>query len=234
MGPVKGLQDMDWLVGELARGGADAILVHKGIARVVDTRGRGLVIHVSAGTSMGPDPLRKVVVTGVEDAIRLGADGVSAHINVGSPTEGEQLQCLGELADECATAGMPLLAMMYPRGPKIQSEHDPTAVAHAARIGAELGADVVKTNYTGNMETFKDVVKGCPVPVVIAGGPKTGSIREFLQMVYDAAQVGGKGVSIGRNVFQHDSPRLMTRAIAKIIHTGAKVDDAVALLGEKA
>jgi DhnA family fructose-bisphosphate aldolase class Ia len=121
---------------------------------------------------------------------------------------------------------MPLLAMMYARGPNIKNEHDPDILAHIARLGAELGADVVKCNYTGDVESFKKVVKGCPVPVVIAGGPKAETDREVLEMVYGAMKAGGKGVSIGRNVFQHDNPTAMVQAIAKIVHENASVEEA--------
>ena len=96
--------------------------------------------------------------------------------------------------------------MMYPRGPKIPNEHAPEVVAQAARIGAELGADIIKTNYTGDIETFKVVVESCPVPVVIAGGPKCESPKEVLQTTSDALKAGAAGISIGRNVFQCDSP----------------------------
>ncbi len=101
----------------------------------------------------------------VQEAVRLGADAVSVHVNVGAEDEDKMLYTLGRVADECDIYGMPLLAMMYPRGPKIQNEHDPKAVAHAARIGAELGADIIKTNYTGDVDSFKAVVECCPVPV---------------------------------------------------------------------
>lgn len=232
IGPVKGIADLRMTVKELVSGGADAVLVHKGWGRVIDTEGVGLIIHASAGTSTGPKPLHKVTVCSVLEALRLGADAVSVHVNVGSETEGEQFEALGFLSDQCGLHGVPLVAMMYPRGPKVVSEHDPSAVAHAARIGAELGADVVKTNYTGSVDSFKDVVRACPVPVVIAGGPRTDSARGFLAMVRDAMLAGSKGVSIGRNVFQHESPKLMTRALCMIVHEGAGVEEALSVLGD--
>ena len=125
-----------------------------------------------------------------------------------------------------------MLAMMYPRGPKIQNEHDATAVAHAARIGAELGADIIKTNYTGNAETFRHVIEGCPVPVIIAGGPKAETTQEILQMVHDSMKAGSAGLSIGRNVFQHKNPTLMVKALVAIVHDGASVEQALKILGE--
>jgi len=119
--------------------------------------------------------------------------------------------------------------MMYPRGPTIKNEYDPKAVAHAARLGAELGADIIKTNYTGDPETFEEVVSGCPVPIVIAGGPKTESLKDFLQMVHDSINVGGAGISIGRNVWQHEDPELMTKALSTIVHNGANAQKALDL-----
>jgi len=127
---------------------------------------------------------------------------------------------------------MPLLAMMYPRGPKIQNEHAADAVAHAARLGAELGADIIKTNYTGDIETFKAVVEGCPVPVIIAGGPKCKTEHEILQVTSESIKAGSAGLSIGRNVFQHESPTLMVKALAAIVHKGASAEQALKILGE--
>ena len=232
IGPVRGIVDLHATVRELISGGADAILVHKGWGRLLDTGGIGLIIHVSAGISTGTKPLHKVPVCSALEALRLGADAVSAHINVGSETEDEQLESLGTLSDQCSLYGLPLVAMMYPRGPKVVSEHDPSAVAHASRIGAELGADVVKTNYTGSIETFKEIVRSCPVPVVIAGGPRAESVRDFISMIHDAMIAGSKGVSIGRNIFQYESPELMTRALCRIVHEGSGLEEAMSVLGE--
>ena len=97
---------------------------------------------------------------------------MSVHINIGADDEARMLEDLGKVAIECMTWGMPLLAMMYPRGATIEDEKDVAVVKHAARVGAELGADIVKCPYTGCPETFREVVEGCTVPVVIAGGSK--------------------------------------------------------------
>jgi fructose-bisphosphate aldolase/2-amino-3,7-dideoxy-D-threo-hept-6-ulosonate synthase len=123
--------------------------------------------------------------------------------------------------------------MIYPRGPKIPNEHDPTAVAHAARIGAELGADIIKTNYTGDPDTFKHVLESCPAPVIIAGGPKTETPQETLQMVYDSMRVGAAGLSIGRNVFQHKNQTVMVKALVAIVHGNATVEQASKIVGEQ-
>ncbi|MGB9844877.1 2-amino-3,7-dideoxy-D-threo-hept-6-ulosonate synthase [Methanothermobacter tenebrarum] len=233
IGPVPGLLDMTKIIDQVATGGANAVLIHKGIV-VTGHRGYGrdigLIVHLSASTSLGPDPNNKVLVTSVEKALKLGADAVSVHVNVGSETEPEMLIKLGTVAETCDEWGMPLIAMMYPRGKKIEDEHDPEVVKLAARAGAELGADIIKTNYTGDPDTFKEVVEGCPVPVVIAGGPKVETEEELLQMVKDSVEAGGAGVAIGRNIFQAESPENMTRAIAAIVHDEIDVEEALKML----
>ena len=232
LGPVRGLVDLQETVNKLLRGGVDAVVLHRGVAKHVDTGKAGLIIHLSGITKLGPDPTNKIQVCSVEEAIRIGADAVSVHVNVGAEQEDKMLAKLGRVADECDRYGMPLLAMMYPRGPKIQNQHAIDVVAHAARLGAELGADLVKTNYTGDAETFKEVVRSCYVPVIIAGGPKVETVREVLQMVSDSIKAGGAGLSIGRNVFQHENPTNMVKALSAIVHRGASVNEALKILGE--
>jgi len=121
---------------------------------------------------------------------------------------------------------MPLLAMTYARGPSIKDSFDVNAVSHAARVGAELGADIVKCSYTGDIDSFSRVVEGCPVPVVIAGGPQMDSDMDILNMVADSLQAGGHGVSIGRNVFQHRDVAGITAAIHDICLKGFTAKEA--------
>jgi fructose-bisphosphate aldolase/2-amino-3,7-dideoxy-D-threo-hept-6-ulosonate synthase len=232
IGPVKGIECMNETVSQLLRGGVDAILVHKGIAKCVDNGNAGLIIMLSAMSNLNPNLNNKVQVCTVQEAVRLGADAVSVHVNVGAIEEDKMLITLGKVSEECDIYGIPLLAMMYPRGTKIQNEHDAKLVAHAARIGAELGADIIKTNYTGNIESFKAVVESCSVPVMIAGGPKAKTSKDILQMTHDSLKAGGKGLSIGRNVFQHENPTQMIKALSSIVHHGASVEQAASILGE--
>jgi fructose-bisphosphate aldolase/2-amino-3,7-dideoxy-D-threo-hept-6-ulosonate synthase len=233
IGPIQGITDMQKTVNQLVKGGVDAVLVHRGIASHVDVGNTGLIVMLSGISNLCPDMNCKVQVCSVQEAIRLGADAVSVHVNIGAQDECNMLANLGKVADECEIFGMPLLAMMYARGPKIQNEHAPDAVAHAARIGAELGADIIKANYTGDVESFKAVVESCPVPVVIAGGPKCKTSQEALQTAFDAMKAGAAGLSIGRNVFQHENPAQMAKAFSAIVHGGASVEQALKILGEK-
>ena len=232
VGPIKGIENIQQTVNTLLKGEVDAIVVHKGIAKHVDAGNAGLIVHLSAISNLTPNSGNKVQVCTVAEAIRLGADAVSVHINVGAEDEHKMLTVLGKVADQCDVYGMPLLAMMYPRGPKIQNEHAPDVVAHAARLGAELGADIIKTNYTGDIESFRHVVESCPVPVVIAGGPKAKTAQEILQTIFESVKAGSAGLSIGRNVFQHENPAAMVKALSAIVHKGAAVEQALKILGE--
>jgi len=232
IGPCKGIENMQTTIDALVSGNVDAVLVHKGIAKSVDVKNAGLIVMLSGLSTLNPNPNNKVQVCSVQEAVRLGADGVSVHVNVGAQDEDKMLATLGRVANECELFGMPLLAMMYPRGPKIQNEHAPEAVAHAARLGAELGADIVKTNYTGDVESFKAVVQCCPVPVVVAGGPKTKTVLDTLTMVVDAMQAGASGLSIGRNVFQHEDQTGMAKALTALVHGGASAEAAQKILGD--
>lgn len=233
IGPIQGIINMQQTINQLVKGGVDAVLVHKGIAQNVDTSGTGLIVMLSGMSNLNPNMNNKVQVCSVQEAIRIGADAVSVHVNVGAQDEDKMLANLGKVAEECEAFGMPLLAMMYPRGPKIVNEHALEVVAHAARIGAELGADIIKTNYTGTVESFRQVTESCPAPVLIAGGPKCKSELEVLQTTSDAIKAGAAGLSIGRNVFQCGNQAQIVKALSAIVHKGASVEQAQKILGEK-
>lgn len=227
MGAVEGLKDIESTIAAVARGGADAVLTQKGIApRVHENNGdAGYIVHLNASTTIGPNERDKRQSGTIKDAIRAGADAVSFHINVGSEFEREQINQLGTLTSTAAEYGMPVLAMAYARGPDIQ-EDDPTALGHAVRLAEELGADIVKTGYTGDAESFQHVIESTRIPVVIAGGSK-GSNQETLEMVRGAMDAGGAGVSIGRSIFQHEHPEQITRGVSAIVHEDASVDAAL-------
>ena len=143
------------------------------------------------------------------------------------------LRDAGEISKACREWGMPLLTMMYTRGEKIKNQFDVKYVKHAARVGAEIGADIVKVNYTGGTNTFREVVEGCPVPVVIAGGEKVETDRDLLKMLDGALRAGAAGVSIGRNAFQHEAPIRVVRAIGKMVHDNWSMKQALVFLERK-
>ena len=232
VGPITGLTNMGNTVDMVAEGGADAVVGHLGLP-LHGHRGAGrdigLILHLSASTSLGPDPNHKVLVNTVQWALKMGADAVSVHINIGADDEAKMLEDLGWVAIECMEWGMPLLAMMYPRGAKIEDENDVEVVKHAARVGAELGADIIKCPYTGSPETFKEVVEGCLAPVVIAGGSKI-TDEETLKMIEGAMKAGGAGISMGRNAFQHKNPIKLVKAACAIVHDGMSAEEALKIV----
>ncbi len=232
VGPITGLINMAKTIDKVAHGGANAVVIHNGLVGQGHRRyGRdiGLIVHLSGSTSVSEDPNAKVLVCSVEKAIRLGADAVSIHVNLGAKTEGQMLSDFGTVAQDATSWGMPLLAMVYPRGKKVKGEKDVEMVKLAARVGAELGADIVKVPYTGSAKTFHQVVKGCPVPVVIAGGSKL-SDDETLEMIEGAVKAGAAGLSMGRNAFQHKHPERLVAAACAIVHEGATAKQAGKLL----
>jgi len=224
MGAVKGLKDIESTIDGITSGGADAVLTQKGLAERVHSHknGAGYIVHLNGSTTIGPDEDDKRLTGTVEDAIRAGADAVSFHINVGSEYEPDQITQLGELTTEAGRFNIPVLAMAYARGPGIDGS-DPESLGHAVRLAEELGADVIKTSYSGDADSFAHVVESTAKPVVIAGGSK-GTDEETLEMVRGAMDAGASGVSMGRSIFQHDDPEKITAAIAAVIH-----DDASAL-----
>jgi fructose-bisphosphate aldolase/2-amino-3,7-dideoxy-D-threo-hept-6-ulosonate synthase len=227
MGPVKGLVDIESTIDAVTDGGADAVLTQKGIApRVHDNKnGAGFIAHLNGSTNIGPDEADKRQTGSVEAALRAGADAVSFHINVGSEYEPKQMTDLARLTEHATELGLPTLAMAYARGPDF-AEDDPEALAHAVRLAEELGADVVKTGYSGDGDSFGPVCAGTRLPVVIAGGSR-GTDRQTVEMVRGAMDGGAAGVSMGRSIFQHDDPGAITRAIAAVIHDDVDVDEAL-------
>jgi class I fructose-bisphosphate aldolase len=215
MGPVPGLADPRVILAAAAEGGATCVTLHKGLVPLAAPHaGRlGILLHLSASTDGAPDPHDKRLVASVAEAARLGCDGVSIHVNVGSLTEARQLEEAGRVSRECGDLGMPLVAMMYPRGPKVADPFAPALVAHAARLGAELGADLVKVPYCAG---FRDVVQGCPVPVLVAGGPRRERFQDLVADVQAARQAGAGGLSVGRNVFQQPDPASALAQLARL------------------
>ncbi len=234
VGPIDGLVNLSAAVNQVAEGGANAVIGHIGLPKYGHRKkGKdiGLILHLSASSMLSPKPNKKVLVNTVENALRMGADGVSIHVNVGDDYEADMLKDFGKIAVECSYWGMPLIAMVYPRGPQITNDKDIEVVKIAARIGAELGADFVKTNYTGDPESFSKVVEGCPAPILIAGGSKL-SDEETFSMIEGAMKAGAKGLSIGRNAFQHKSPMAFVKASCAIVHEGVSAEEALEILNE--
>jgi len=228
MGQIEGLRNMTGIVSEVSEAGANAIVLHKGMVKGGHRkRGKdiGLIVHLSASTSLNPDPDDKVLVCTVEEAVALGADAVSIHINLGAPHESRMIESAGAVVRDCNRWGMPLLVMIYPRGEGIDPQ-SPQSIGHCVRVAEELGADLIKTNYTGDPETFRQITAACSVPVMIAGGEKGGDL-ETLTTIRDAIAAGAAGVCMGRNAFQREDPGRFIGSICRVVHEGADPADAL-------
>lgn len=217
-------------IHRVVQGGADAIMTSFGIAsKFSDAIGSaGLILRVDGGSSqLAQTGAPFCPIYTVEDALRLGADGVVCMGFPGSEFESETLPYLAQLAGDCHKWGMPLMAEMLPRGFEGGDDsRTPENIALACRIGVELGADFIKTEYTGDSDSFRQVVTGTFAPIVVLGGGQAKDPVALLQQVYDSVQAGGAGVAMGRNVWRQPEPEKITRAIARIVHEGATVQQA--------
>ncbi len=209
---------------------ADAIAVTRGVLRTsVDALSDvPVVLRVSGGSSIvGKDLSNESIVTTMEEAIRLNVSAVAMSIFVGAEHEHQSLVNLSRLVDEGERYGIPVLAITAV-GKELE-KLDARYLALACRISAELGAHFVKTYYC---EGFDKVVEGCPIPIVIAGGPRLDSELDALQMAYDAIQQGAVGVDMGRNIWQSDQPVAMIKAIRAIVHADATPREALNVFNE--
>jgi putative autoinducer-2 (AI-2) aldolase len=202
----------------------DAIFITRGVLRscVDPGKTKPIILRVSGGASVeGKDLAHEGITTSVEEAIRLDACAVGISIFVGTDYEHDSLLNLGRLVDEGERYGMPVMAVTAV-GRELEKRDD-RYLGLACRIAAELGARVVKTYYC---EKFEKVTRGCPVPVVIAGGPKVPTGYEVLKFVHDGIQKGAIGVNLGRNIWQDEHPVAMIKAIRAIIHENATPEQA--------
>jgi 2-amino-4,5-dihydroxy-6-oxo-7-(phosphooxy)heptanoate synthase len=218
-GPFTDAKSYDRMVAAVAENGADAIVVHKGrlghLNRSVYSK-LSVIVHISASTRYAADPNYKYAVADVEDCLRRGADAISLHVNLGAVTEDQQIRVLAQTADACERNGLPLLAMMYPRGPGVKDRPLAETVKHAAALATDLGADIVKLPLSGSVAEMRQIVESCPLPVVTAGGSQV-SDAEFNQFIADVMKSGARGIAAGRNVFMAADPGAKVREVRRIL-----------------
>lgn len=236
-GPLPGVANARELVEDVASTPADGVLLTLAtMNRVADALGRlGTIARIDGThTRLGSHLEQIDSISSVEYAVAAGADACVLNIYVGAENERELLYKLGSTAEDCERWGMPLVGEMIPIG-ALAGHYDPNAeklseaeladqIALAARVGAELGADIIKCNYTGSPESFRQVVDGATVPVVVAGGPCGDTTADLLRMVEDCIAAGAAGVCIGRNVWQRDNRGQILKAICRIVHEGVSAE----------
>ena len=207
---------------------ADGLFVTRGVLRAaIDFRiDTPIILRVSGGTSVvGEDLANEIITTSIEDMLRLNVSAVGVSIFVGSDYEQETLENLALLVNECENYGIPVMAVTAVG--KEMEKRTARYLALSCRIAAELGAKIVKTYYCD--DGFEKVTMGCPVPVVIAGGPKCETALEVFEFVYDGLQKGAIGINLGRNVWQHPHPLAVMKALNAVIHGGATPGQALDL-----
>lgn len=205
----------------------DALMLTRGVLRtsVEPDYDIPIVLRVSGGNSIvGKELSNEEIITSIEDAIRLNVSAVAFSIYIGTEYEHQTLINLAKLIDEGHKFGIPVLAVTAV-GKELE-KRDARFLALACRIAAEFGAHFIKTYYC---EDFEKVVKGCPVPLVIAGGPKLETEKDALEIAYKAINEGAKGVDMGRNIWQSEHPVAMIQAIRSIVHENFNVKQALEL-----
>ncbi len=220
-GPTTGLEKPGETVKPLLPY-VDALFCTRGVLRasIDPLTSKPIVLRVSGGTSMvGRDLANEVLTTSIEEIIRVNAAAVGISVFIGSEYEKETLRNLSTLVNQCEDYGIPVMAVTAV-GKEIE-KREARYLALCCRIAAELGARVVKTYWCE--KDFDKVVKGCPVPVIIAGGPKCDTEREVLEFVHDGMSRGAVGLNLGRNVWQSPHPLAMVKALRAIVHEKASV-----------
>lgn len=221
-GPFTDAHKYDNLLDVLADNGVDAIAVHKG--RLGHLRGGiyaklSVIVHVSASTKYAADPNYKYQVGDAEECLRRGADAVSVHVNLGAITEDSQIRMMASMADACDRVGLPLLAMIYPRGPGVKDHPPLETLLHAASLAVDVGVDIVKLPLSGcSVQDMMQIVNSCPIPILAAGGAKV-SDKEFGTFAADVMKSGARGLAVGRNIFLAADPAARVREIRRILNS---------------
>jgi putative autoinducer-2 (AI-2) aldolase len=235
LGAMTGIVDVGKTIRDLdAAGKVDCWLMTKGIyTHAFDPAGDpGVILRASGGATIaGPDLTREGQTADAEEALNLGVDAMATTAFIGSEYEHETLIGMAEMATECRQWDLPLLGVIGLGKINEDKKKDPQFIALGARVGAEHGADIIKTYYTET--NFDKVVAGCPVPVMIAGGPKCETDLDTLNMIYGALQGGAKGIVMGRNVWQSPHPTALLSVVYGLIHENMNVKEAADLLEHK-
>lgn len=219
-GPLVGIERPAELVRRLGGAPYTGVIVNPGIVHHVAAGlppDRALVIHLSGGTLLSPRTTSKVLISSAECAVALGADAVSVQVNFGDGTEDRMLSDAGRVVDAAHGLGTPVLGMAHSSSLAGVSSTEAGSAAHAARAMAELGADLVQVSYAGSSEGFRQIVHGCPAPVLVAGGPGTTSETRWLEFLGEAIGSGAAGVSVGRILFQAAEPERLAERIAAVL-----------------
>lgn len=227
---TEGIDRAIHVLPQMVNQGLDAILVTYGMANIYeeDFPDVGMLLRVDMSSKIyDPSVPYTQAAFSVEDAVRLGADGVISMTFPGAENEEVAHDIALKLAKEADHWQMPYMCETLPYGYAVTNEasKSPDVIATAARLGTELGADIIKTRFTGTKDD-QLIIQAAKRPVLALGGPKTNDFQEYLEFVHHCMSVGAKGVAVGRNVTQNDHPVAAIAALHTIIHKGGTVADA--------
>jgi class I fructose-bisphosphate aldolase len=230
-----GLRDLPRVIGALLEGKPDTMTMHRGTAATCWGPHAGKLPLIIQSVACRIDDSADEVFATPEDALRLGADGYATACLIRGASEGMHLRRLADQVRAAAPWGIPVIVHIYPRkfhsNGKVEIMHTPEDVAWAVRCAIEVGVDVVKTPYCGDPAAWKQIVEGCPLPVVAAGGPKCETLVEALQLMADAVAGGGLGAVVGRNVWGFKDIAGAVRAFKGVIHDRLTPRDAMKAVG---
>ncbi|WP_300162579.1 fructose-bisphosphate aldolase [Solidesulfovibrio sp.] len=220
-GMLSGLEELAGLIAMVGEFPVQGVMLNKGALRahLADLPlFATAVAQLSGGTRHCLPPYARSLMCGAAEALRLGADMVAVQVNIANEMEDRMLADFGAIVDEAHGLGVPVLALIAPKGDRVVNENDPSLINHCIRLGAELGADVTGVPYSGDARSFARAVAGSSAPVVVTGGPSRADFKGFGAMVADALNAGAAGACIGRNVFQHPNPREAMRRVVELVH----------------
>jgi class I fructose-bisphosphate aldolase len=218
LGLPPGLRQVRQTLAAVVQGRPDAVTLHKGIAASLWQPYAGQLPLIIQTSGLRPDDSSLEDFATLEEVVRLGADAAAVVVFARGKTEGFALRRLADYVRESARYEIPIICHIYPRDENLQIVYTPEAIAWAVRCAVEVGADVVKTPYCGDVEAARQIVDDCPVPLIAAGGPKTSTFEGALQLMADAVRSGMRGATIGRNIWGSDDITGALRAFKAVIH----------------
>lgn len=229
-----GLRHIKTTLAAIVEAQPDAVTMHKGMAASAWTPFAGRLPLIMQSSAIRPDDVAREQIATPLEAVRLGADAFAIAAFVRGATEAAYLRRVADSVREAAEYEMPVICHIYPRNPDGTISYTPENIAWAARAAVEVGADVVKTPYCGDVRAYAQIIADCPVPLVAAGGPQTNTLRDALQMMALVVQSGARGATIGRNIWGVKNVAGAVRAFKAVIHDGKDADTALRQAGVSA
>jgi fructose-bisphosphate aldolase, class I len=231
VGMPAGLRHIQTTLAAIADARPDAVTMQKGIAASAWGPYAGRVPLIMQSSAIRPDDVAREQIATPLEAVRLGADAFAIAAFVRGATEAAYLRAVADCVRDAAAYEMPVICHIYPRDSNGKITFTPEDIAWAVRAAVEVGADVVKTPYCGDIQAYAQIIADCPVPLVAAGGPQTGTLRDALDMMAQVVRSGARGATIGRNIWGVEQIGAAVLAFKAVIHDGKNADEAIASAG---